>query len=97
MPSYDVLVDFWCSHLRQRSFATGAHTSDNCAHCCPLRAPDPAYEMKVAKFLAKNELTRPSQLKHAEHPQEWLGADEFNIEELEAIRELQIVPASMIG
>ena len=53
--------------------------------------------MKVAKFLAKNELTRPSQLKHAEHPQEWLGAYEFNIEELEAIRELQIVPASMIG
>ena len=53
--------------------------------------------MKVAKFLAKNELTRPSQLKRAEHPLEWLGAYEFNTDELEAIRDLQVVPASMMG
>ena len=97
MPSHDVLVDFWCSHLRQRNFATGAHTFGSCAHCCPQCPPDLAYEMKVAKFLAKNELTRPSQLKRAEHPLEWLGAYEFNTDELEAIRDLQVVPASMMG
>ena len=58
---------------------------------------DAAYERRVALFLTKNELTRPSQLKKAEHPREWFGAFEFNDEELEAIRNLQEVPQSVSG
>ena len=58
---------------------------------------DAAYERRVALFLTKNELTRPSQLKKAEHPREWFGAFEFNDEELEAIRNLQEVPQSLSG
>ena len=58
--------------------------------------PDPVYERKVARFLAKNELTRPKQLKVAEHPKEWLGAFEFTDPELDAIKDLRDVPAHLL-
>ena len=95
MPPYEVLVDFWCSHLRQRRFTQGPSIA--CAYL-PESAlmPDAAYERKVAHFLAKNELTRPRQLRVAEHPKEWLGAYEFSDDELEDVWNLRVVPPDLV-
>ena len=65
-------------------------------HRYSFSLPDPVYERKVARFLAKNELTRPKQLKVAEHPTEWLGAFEFSDIELDAIKSLRDVPAHLL-
>ena len=51
---------------------------------------------KVARSLTKNQLTRPKQLKVAEHPKEWLGAFEFSDAELDAIKGLCDVPAHLL-
>ena len=99
MPSHEVLVDFWCSHLKQRGFTEGERCCSSgraAPHRRSFSLPDPIYERKVARCLAKNELTRPKQLKVAEHPKEWLGAFEFSDAELDAIKGLCNVPAHLL-
>ena len=58
---------------------------------------DALFEHKTAKFLARNELTRPKQLKEAGHPKEWLGAYDLSEAELEQIKGLREVPQSLLG
>ena len=66
------------------------------AHRHSFLLPDPVYERKVARFLAKNELTRPKQLKVAEHLKERLGAFELGDPELDAIKGSRDVPAHLL-
>jgi hypothetical protein len=47
----------------------------------------------LAKFLVRNEFTRPAQLKLADHPSEWLGAEDVGADDLEIVWALRWVRA----
>ena len=48
-----------------------------------------AREERVAKFIAKNLITKLEHLKHADHPSEWLDAEGITPDELQAVWNLR--------
>ena len=45
----------------------------------------------IARFLVKNEITKPLHLQYCDHPSEWVDASEFEPDELQAVWNLRHV------
>ena len=58
-----------------------------------------AREARVAKFIAKNQITKIEHLKYADHPSEWLDAEGLTHDELQAVWDLRgaVRPRSRSG
>jgi hypothetical protein len=48
-----------------------------------------AREQRVAKFIAKNQITKIEHLKYADHPSKWLDAEGITPDELQAVWNLR--------
>ena len=86
MANHDLLLDFWRNIIAENvpSVSDGRDAGicvEGKSALCEL----------LAAFLVKNDFTKVDQLKQADHPSEWIGADALSRDELELVWSLRKV------
>ena len=86
MTNHDLLVDFW-----RNVIAENVPSFSDCREAGICVEGKSALCQLLAAFLVKNDFTKVDQLKQADHPSEWIGADALSRDELELVWSLRKV------